>query len=116
MNKSNFLLTILLLLSAAWFLSSYTLAADKLQTLIDQCEACHGPGGQSERNDVPSIAGMPMSKFKESMAQFYYFERHCPGKRPRTEEGTGSSTTMCSIASTLSDEEVQMLAQVYKSQ
>jgi cytochrome c553 len=50
------------------------------------------------------------------MAQFYYFERHCPGKRPQTESGEGSATSMCSIASTLSDAEVLSLAQYFSMQ
>ena len=116
MNKPTYLLTLPLLFSAVFILSSDALAANNLQDLITQCDACHGPNGHSEHDDVPPLAGIPISKFKEAMAQFYYFERHCPGKKPRTEKGTGSSTTMCSIASTLSGDEVQMLAQFYNSQ
>lgn len=115
MNKPIYPLTLSLLLSVAFFASSDGFAAANLKSLIKQCDACHGPGGHPERGDVSPLAGMPISKFKEAMAQFYYFERHCPDKRPRTEKGTGSSNNMCSIASTLSDEEVMTLAQFYNS-
>jgi len=116
MNKPTCLVILPLLLSVVPFVSSEALAAKDLQDLIRQCDACHGPAGHSERKDVPALAGISMANFKEAMAQFYYFERHCPGKRPITEKGTGSSTTMCSIASTLSDEEIESLAQRYNAQ
>jgi len=116
MNKPIYLLIIPLLFSAVFFLSDSTLAATDLQALIKQCDSCHGPNGQPTRGDVPALAGKPVSVVKEAMAQFYYFERHCPDKRPMTEKGTGSSTNMCSIASTLSDEEIMALAEFYHSQ
>ena len=115
MNKPPYLLIIPLLFSAMFCLSSGTWAATNLKTLMKQCDSCHGPNGHSERGDVPAIAGKPIADFKSDMAQFYYFERHCPDKRPRTEKGTGSSTNMCSVASTLSDDEVTELAQFYLS-
>ena len=116
MNKPIYLLILPLLFSVMFISTSETRAASKLQTLIEQCESCHGPKGHSTRNDVSSLAGKPISVIKEAMAQFYYFERHCPDKRPRTDKGTGSSTNMCSVASTLSDEEVITLAQYFSSQ
>jgi len=116
MNKPIYLLILPLLFSALFFLNSDTQAATNLQALIKQCEACHGHKGNSARSDVSSLAGKPISLIKEAMAQFYYFERHCPDKRPRNGEGTGSSTNMCSIASTLSDEEIMTLAQYFSAQ
>jgi len=104
-----------LLFCIVFFSGSTELAAANLQSLIKQCDACHGPDGHPERGDVPGLAAMPIPKFQDAMAQFYYFERHCPDKRPRTTKGTGSSNNMCSIASTLSDGEVMTLAQHYHS-
>jgi len=114
MNKPTYLLFLTILFSAVFFLSNVTLAAE-LQPLIEQCDSCHGPDGHSERADIPAIAGKSISSIKEAMAQFYFFERHCPDKKPMTAQGTGSSTNMCSIASTLSDEEILTLSQFYHS-
>jgi len=115
MNKPNYQFVLTMLFSAVFLLCDSSFAATDLQVLIKQCNSCHGPNGHTERGDVPALAGKPVSEIKAAIAQFYYFERHCPNKRPRTEKGTGSSTNMCSIASTLSDEEVAALAQFYNS-
>ena len=116
MNKPIYLLILPVLFSALFLLNSEPQATTNLQALIKQCEGCHGLNGNSVRGDVSSLAGKPVAVIKGAMAQFYYFERHCPDKRPRTDKGTGSSTNMCSIASTLSDEEVITLAQYFNSQ
>ena len=116
MNKPIHQLILPILFSAVFCLGSGTLAAADLNALTKQCDGCHGPNGHPERGDIPAIAGKPVSEVKAAMDQFYYFERHCPDKRPRTDKGTGSSTNMCSIASTLSDEEIMALAEFYNAQ
>lgn len=121
MNKPIYLLILLLLFPAIFFANDDVLSeVDEqeidLPALIKQCEGCHGSKGHSTRDDIPGLAGKPVSLVKEYMAQFYYFERHCPGKRPQTESGEGSATSMCSIASTLSDAEVLSLAQYFSTQ
>ena len=121
MNKPTCLLILLLLIPAICFAnddvkSEVDVQEVDLPALIKECEGCHGPKGVSIRDDIPSLAGKPASLIEECMAQFYYFERHCPGKRPQTESGEGSATSMCSIASTLSDAEVLSLAQYFSMQ
>ena len=121
MNKPIYLLTLLLLFPAIIFASDdvkpeVDVQEVDLPALIKQCEGCHGPEGHSTRDDIPTLAGKPASLIEECMAQFYYFERHCPGKRPQTESGEGSATSMCSIASILSDAEVLSLAQYFSMQ
>ena len=121
MNKPASLLILLLLIPAVCFATDDVRPEVERQevdlpALVKQCEGCHGPNGNSTRVDIPSLAGKPASLIEEYMAQFYYFERHCPGKRPQTESGEGSATSMCSIASTLSDAEVLSLAQYFSMQ
>ena len=43
-------------LAAALFLSGAARAQD-VAGLVNECEACHGPGGVSTEADVPSLAG-----------------------------------------------------------
>ncbi len=121
MSKSAYLLILLLLFPAVSIANEdvrpeIAVQEIDLPALIKQCEGCHGLKGNSIRDDIPSLAGKPISLIEECMSQFYYFERHCPGKRPQTESGEGSATSMCSIASTLSDAEVLSLAQYFSMQ
>ena len=121
MSKPGYLLILLLLFPTVSFTNEDVQPETDVQeidlpALIKQCEGCHGPKGHSTRDDIPSLAGKPISLIEEYMAQFYYFERHCPGKKPQTESGEGSAISMCSIASTLSDAEVLALAQYFSTQ
>ena len=121
MSKAGYLLILLLFFPAVSFANEDVRPEADVQeidlpALIKQCEGCHGPKGNSTREDIPTIAGKPISLIEECMAQFYYFERHCPGKRPQTESGEGGATSMCSIASTLSDAEILSLAQYFSLQ
>ena len=87
-----------------------------LQALIEKCEGCHGPNGNSTRDDIPKLAGKPVSEIENSITQFYYYERHCPGKTPERDGQKGSPTDMCSIANSLSKVEIQALAKHFSTQ
>ena len=87
-----------------------------LQSLIVQCEGCHGPNGNSTRDDIPKLAGKPVGKIEESIAQFYYYERHCPTKVPQYDGQAGNPMDMCAIANSLSTAEILALAQYFATQ
>ena len=87
-----------------------------LQALITECEGCHGPNGNSTREDIPKLAGQPVEKIEKSIAQFYYYERHCPTKVPQHDGQEGNPMDMCAIANSLSKAEIQALAQYFASQ
>jgi cytochrome c553 len=62
-----------------------------LQELIAECEACHGPGGVSAEDDVPSLADRSPAWLREVLEQFHFYERHCPTttyRPPRTDPET----------------------------
>ena len=84
-----------------------------LPALIEKCEGCHGPNGHSTRDDIPNLAGKPIGEIEESIAQFYYYERHCPTKTPQYDGREGSPMDMCSIANSLSKVEIQALAKYF---
>ena len=84
---------------------------EDLQALVDECEACHGPGGVSSEPDVPSLAGREAAYIIEAMEQFYYYERHCPTTTYRHGDRPKTPLNMCNVANTLSDEEKQALAE-----
>ena len=126
MLKLKYFLTFLFLIPVMCFAQQAVVAQDvvaedieqevDLQALIQQCEGCHGPNGNSTRDDVPVLAGKPVSKIEESIAQFYYYERHCPTKTPTHEGRDGNPMDMCAIANSLSKAEIQALAQYFATQ
>ncbi|WP_159460809.1 c-type cytochrome [Polynucleobacter kasalickyi] len=66
------------------------------------CNACHGPNGNSQNADIPSLAGMPALSIANTL--FYY------------REGNRKNPIMTPIASTLSNAEMKDLAAYYASQ
>jgi len=121
MLKINYSLVLLLLVPAISFAQQDVVAEDMgeeidLQALIIKCEGCHGPNGNSTRDDIPKLAGKPVGEIEASISQFYYYERHCPGKTPEYDGARGVPTDMCSIANSLSKVEIQALANYFSAQ
>ena len=86
-----------------------------LQALISECEACHGPGGVSSEQDVPSLAGQSATYLRELLDQFYYYERHCPTTTYRHGDRPKTPLNMCNVANTLSEEDKEALAKYFSS-
>ena len=121
MLRTTYFLILLLLLPVMSFAQQDVVAEDlgheiDLQALIKQCEGCHGPNGNSSRDDIPKLAGKPVEKIEESITQFYYYERHCPTKTPEYDGREGSPLDMCTVANTLSKAEIQALAKYFATQ
>lgn len=89
--------------------------ASPLQALIAECEACHGPGGVSSEQDVPSLAGQSTTYLRELLDQFYYYERHCPTTTYRHGDRPKTPLNMCNVANTLSEEDKEALAKHFSS-
>lgn len=121
MFNLNYFLVPLLLIPALSFAQMDVVAEDlgqeiDLQALISKCEGCHGPNGNSTRDDIPKLAGKSVGQIEESITQFYYYERHCPGKTPEYDGQKGMTTDMCSIANSLSKAEITTLAKHFADQ
>jgi len=121
MLKIKYFLILLLLVPAIAFAQQGVVAEDlgqavDLQALIKQCEGCHGPNGNSTRDDVPKLAGKPIAKIEDSIAQFYYYERHCPTKTPEYDGKEDNPMDMCAVANSLSKVEIQELAEYFATQ
>ena len=119
-RKSKFL-TILLLLPLMSVAQQDIVSEDlgqeiDLQALIKQCEDCHGPRGNSTREDVPKLAGKSVAAIEESITQFYYYERHCPTKTPVHDGKQGNPSDMCTMANSLSKAEIKALAEYFSTQ
>lgn len=87
----------------------------QLQALVEECEACHGPGGASTEDDVPSLAGQSETYLRELLDQFYYYERHCPTTTYRHGDRPKTPLNMCSVANTLSEQDKQALARYFSN-
>ena len=108
MNFNIRIATCLVLLSAG----SYGAAQD-MNATIENCDGCHGEGGVSQWDDMPTIAGI--DAFTQSDALFIYRdrERACAESLYRTGDTSRAATTMCEVASELSDDEIEALADHY---
>ena len=90
--------------------------AEDLPTLVAECESCHGPGGHSTEEDVPSLAGRDSAELLELIEQFYFYERHCPTTTYRHGDKPKTPLNMCSVANTLGKDEKQQLADHFAAQ
>jgi len=104
-----------LLLILGLTLASAGLARD-LPEIVSECEACHGPGGISTEEDIPSLAGKSVTYLREMLDQFYNYERHCNATTYRHGDRAKTPMSMCNVANSLSEEEKQALAEHFASQ
>ena len=96
-------------------MSSSTPAAD-VSHLVSECEACHGPKGASSQPDVPSLTGKSVNYLREVLDQFYRHERHCKTTTYRHGDRAKTPVSMCNVASSLSEDEKQALAEYFAGQ
>ena len=68
----------------------------------EDCGDCHGPDGAGDGDTIPAIAGMPVEKFRQAIADYR------SGKRT-------SSRMMIKQSHKLSDQDVEDLAAYYAS-
>mgnify|MGYP001818977591 FL=1 len=87
--------------------------AGDLETLIEDCNGCHGDNGVSQWTDVPTIAGL--AEFVHVDALYVYAEEARPCSESEYRQGdTGRpATTMCAIAANLSEDDIDGLAAAY---
>ena len=88
-----------------------TAAAQNIEEKVAECEACHGPGGVSTEDDVPSLAGKSVTYLREVLDQFYKYERHCSTTTYRHGDRPKTPMSMCNVANSLSEQEKQALAE-----
>jgi len=86
-------------------------AAQDIQERAAECESCHGPGGVSTEDDVPSLAGKSVAYLREVLDQFYKYERHCSTTTYRHGDRPKTPMNMCNVANSLSEAEKQALAE-----
>lgn len=88
---------------------------ESVQPLIGVCESCHGAGGNSERAEVPAIAGKPAADIVAALEAFYYYERHCPSVEYPREDGVREVRSMCDVTNQLNQQEALALAEYFEA-
>lgn len=84
-------------------------AAD-VNTLVKQCEDCHGSKGASESEDVPTIAGISAPVHGDYLLAYQDKARPCHKSKYRHGDTKRPETDMCEIAGKLSAADVEALA------
>lgn len=105
---------LLLAMCSLLFLES-TAIADELDTLVENCNGCHGDNGVSQWSDVPTIAGIDAFVHSESLYIYRDEARPCAKSKFRQGDTERASMSMCDVASELSDEMIEALAGHYSA-
>jgi sulfide dehydrogenase cytochrome subunit len=87
-----------------------------LETLIRECDSCHGLQGASSESDVPIIGGQGAKYIAESLALYQQWGRPCTKSAYRHGDTSRPVTTMCTIAAGLGFDEIEALGQHYAQQ
>jgi len=96
-REFNIMSSLLVTLCLLIFPVSQVHAGD-MKKLVKECEDCHGKNGNSELNDSPSIAGISVAYFKESMKG--YAAKTRPAKKLKDKK-----ENMYDVVKELSDED-----------
>jgi cytochrome subunit of sulfide dehydrogenase len=90
-------------------------AAD-LDSLKAQCNACHGPSGNSPYSDVPTIAGQSSKFIAKQLRSFQMWDRPCTKTEYRSGDRAGTSVDKCEVAGALTNEDIGAVADYYSKQ
>jgi sulfide dehydrogenase cytochrome subunit len=104
-----------LVLATAFAISGAAAAAD-LAGLLAQCQDCHGPGGNSIHEDVPTIAGQNAAFIDKTLRSYQVWGRPCIKSAYRHGDTTRPRTDMCQIAEGLTGEEIKAAAEHFAAQ
>jgi sulfide dehydrogenase cytochrome subunit len=102
--------------SVLWASALYALAlsgsawAADVNTLMDNCAACHGKDGASTESDVPIIGGYSAKYLAGSLTNYKNKARPCPQTKYRSGPHKGDTTDMCALSGKLADDEINAIA------
>lgn len=87
--------------------------ADELDTLIENCDGCHGDNGVSQAADVPTIAGIDAFVHSEALYIYQDEARPCAESKYRQGDTSRAATTMCAVVADLDDDQIEAIAAHY---
>jgi sulfide dehydrogenase cytochrome subunit len=91
-------------------------AVADIQTLVKECEDCHGKGGVSQEDDVPTIAGISSPVHGDYLLAYQEKTRPCRKSKFRQGDTSRPETDMCAIAAKLSAADIEALANHFAEQ
>lgn len=94
-------------------LAATSASAGDVESMMADCNGCHGPGGVSESNDVPTIAGFPEFVHVDALYVYQDEARPCAESAYRHGDTSKPATTMCAIAAALSEDDIDAIAAAY---
>ncbi len=95
---------------------SQAVSSAQLDSLVALCETCHGPGGVSDRPDVPTLAGQNADQLFAEIERFYFYERRCPSVPMDDEDAARGHMSMCDVTSRINKQEAEALAAYFQAQ
>jgi sulfide dehydrogenase cytochrome subunit len=101
------------LIAASFGLAASTVFAQDLDTIVQNCNSCHGDDGVSQWSDVPTIAGLPEFTHADALYFFRDGDRPCSESEYRQGDTSQPATTMCEVTADLSDEMIDEIAAYY---
>jgi sulfide dehydrogenase cytochrome subunit len=90
--------------------------AASLNKLVDACTECHERDGASRDPNMPNIGGYSEAYMMSSLTAYKKKTRTCPEIEYLHGDKKVRLTDMCRIAQTLSESDIQKLAQYYAKQ
>jgi sulfide dehydrogenase cytochrome subunit len=95
---------------------SGTTAHAQIDTLVAQCEGCHGPQGVSAHSDVPTIAGQSAKFLEKTLRTYQVWGRPCIKSAYRHGDTTRPKTDMCQVAEGLTGENSKAISAHFAAQ
>jgi sulfide dehydrogenase cytochrome subunit len=89
------------------------MAAMAVDELVAECDDCHGDGGVSQWDDVPTIAGIDAFSGSDALYAYRDKARPCTSSAWRQGDTSRPATDMCAETADLSDEDIEALAEHY---
>jgi sulfide dehydrogenase cytochrome subunit len=87
--------------------------AGDLESVVADCNGCHGDDGVSQWTDVPTIAGVPEFVHSDALYIFRDEARPCSESQYKQGDTSKPATTMCAVTADLSDDMIDEIAAYY---
>lgn len=88
-------------------------SASDIDSIMKECNSCHGDNGVSQWGDVPTIAGIDAFGIADGLFMYRDEERPCAESKYRQGDTSRAPTTMCAVTADLSDDDIEALGDAY---
>ncbi len=87
--------------------------AGDIDSMMADCNGCHGDDGISQWTDVPTIGGFPEFVHVDALYVYQDEARPCSESGYRQGDTDRPATSMCAIAADLSEDDIDAIAAAY---